>query len=298
MAIKTMYPGMNNSPSTTLASAITASATSITLADSSVLPAPPNLAVIGNTTEAEIISYTVKNGNTLTGVTRGLAGTVKKTWAANTIVARNFTLFDYETVCDNITDLDTRKQDASALKALAYKDKAVLTSDVSGALPVANGGTGAANASSARSNLGIGALGTKTKANLTSDVEGTLPLGNGGTGITANPSMLVNLESTGAASVFATAPRPGVTGILPYTRGGTGTNKNPSILVDLNSGTAVNVFQETPRPGVTGVLPVVYGGTGASSKAAALASLGITISSAPISEGDALPAGSIYIYYE
>ena len=132
MAISTMYPGMNNSPSTSLSSAITASATSITLKDSSVLPAAPNLAVIGNTTEAEIISYNVKNGNTLTGVVRGLAGTVKKAWSANTVVARNFTMYDYKTLCDNITALDTEKQDASSLKALAFKDKAVLTSDVSG----------------------------------------------------------------------------------------------------------------------------------------------------------------------
>lgn len=298
MELSPMFPGVNNSPSTYLSAAITATATTINVQDSTVLPAAPNVAVIGNAADAEVIYYGVKDGNILKSVTRGYGGTTKKAWGANTIIARNFTLHDYTTVCENITSLNTGKQDASAMKALSKKDKAVLTTDVSGILPIANGGTNASSASAARSNLGIGALGTKTKASLTTDVEGTLPIGNGGTGITANPSMAVNLESTSAVSVFATAPRPGVTGILPTSRGGTGTNKNPSMLVDLASGTAVNVYQESPRPGVTGVLPIPYGGTGASTKATALQSLGVVISATPISEGDALPAGSIYIYYE
>ena len=43
----------------------------------------------------------------------------------------------------------------SSLKALAFKDKADLTSDVSGILPITNGGTGASTAVGARDNLDV-----------------------------------------------------------------------------------------------------------------------------------------------
>lgn len=51
---------------------------------------------------------------------------------------------------------------------------------------------------------------------------GALPVANGGTGITSNPSLLVNLASTSAASVFQASPRPGITGTLAVAHGGTG----------------------------------------------------------------------------
>ena len=53
-----MYAGVNGSPSTTLAKAITAADTTITLTDASVLPAGPGIATIGVTAEAELITYT------------------------------------------------------------------------------------------------------------------------------------------------------------------------------------------------------------------------------------------------
>lgn len=48
----------------------------------------------------------------------------------------------------------------------------------------------------------------------------------------------------------------------------------------------------------SGTLPIERGGTGSATAAAALAALGITISSTAIVDGTSLPAGSIYIYYE
>lgn len=87
------------------------------------------------------------------------------------------------------------------------------------AIPLARGGTGAADAATARSNLGAAASSHNHAAgNITS---GTLAVGRGGTGITSNPSMLTNLGSTSAASVFAASPRPGVTGVLAIGNGGT-----------------------------------------------------------------------------
>lgn len=87
------------------------------------------------------------------------------------------------------------------------------------AIPLARGGTGAADAATARSNLGAAASSHNHAAgNITS---GTLGVARGGTGITSNPSMLTNIGSTSAASVFAASPRPGVTGVLAIANGGT-----------------------------------------------------------------------------
>lgn len=54
-----------------------------------------------------------------------------------------------------------------------------------GALPIANGGTGATTASTARTNLGLGSLATANSISLSSsNITGTLPISKGGTGKT------------------------------------------------------------------------------------------------------------------
>ena len=266
MALSTMYPGKNNSPKTTLAADITAAATSMTVADASVLPAPNNIAVIGTSTDAEVVIYTSIVGNVVSGLTRGAGGTTAKAWTAETAVARNFTMYDYKTLCDNVTDLDTRKANAADLGALALKTLASLVADVTGVLPIANGGTGASSASAARTALELGAMALKALIDLTTDVTGVLPVTNGGTGLNASPSVLTNLGSDAAANVMAA----------------------------------------NPRPGVTGTLGVTNGGTGGSTQATARSGLGITdiatrpnyvISNSSISEGSTLASGTVYFYY-
>lgn len=122
MAISTMYSAKAGSPKTVLAVQISASATQITVADASVLPSAPNIAVLGSDSNAEVISYAAKNGNVLTGVVRGLGGTVASVWDVDTIVARNYTSLDHDRFKENIEALASEKADTTALGDLAYQD--------------------------------------------------------------------------------------------------------------------------------------------------------------------------------
>lgn len=111
MGISIMYKGKNGSPQTSLTNAITATDTSMVLDDVSVLPPAPNICVIGNDANAEIVFYAEITGNTLTGLIRGLNGTVASPRAVGSIVARTFTTMDHDTLIDNIIVLNTEKQD-------------------------------------------------------------------------------------------------------------------------------------------------------------------------------------------
>ena len=101
----TMYPAKINSPATTLASGINDIVTTIPLTNASVVPAAPNLAVIGTGEDAETVLYTGKSGNDLTGCTRGFQGTAKA-WESGTSVARFFTAYDYDTLRTNLSTHD------------------------------------------------------------------------------------------------------------------------------------------------------------------------------------------------
>lgn len=299
MSLQTMYPGMNNSPKTALASSITASATSITLNDSSVLPQAPNIAVIGSNVQAEVIIYSEKNGNTLVNVIRGAGGTTARGWEEGTSVARNFTLLDYNNICNNITELNTVKRDKSTAVNMA--------TEVTGVLGVANGGTGNSSLSDVKTWLGLAALAFKSIIDLaSSDVTGTLPVGKGGTGLTASPSMQTNLTSTSAANVMAAAPRPGVTGVLGAGNGGTGaaTASPNNVLAGPSSGSsaAAPSFRalaaadipslDTSKLG-SGTLGVGRGGTGAATASANRVFAGPSTGSAAAPSFRALAAADI-----
>lgn len=193
MALSSMYPSKNNSPQTTLASAITASATSMTLVNASVLTSAPGLAVIGNSENAEVVIYNTISGNVVSGMIRGSGGTTAKSWDAETVVARNFTALDFDLFVSNILDLYSAKADLSVLGDLATKDTVALASDVTGILPIANGGTGATTAEGIRTALSLGTLALKSIIALTTDVSGQLPVANGGTGATDAAGARTNL---------------------------------------------------------------------------------------------------------
>ena len=110
----TMYAPQVNSPTTSTVGNISSSATSVTVLDASVLPAPPMLLVLGGDTEnAETVLATAKSSNTLT-ITRAVEGTARA-WEGGTAVGRLFTAKDLQTVQDNITALNTGKAESSAV---------------------------------------------------------------------------------------------------------------------------------------------------------------------------------------
>lgn len=316
MAQITMYAGKTNSPKTALANDISANDNSIMLADSSVLPDAPNLAVIGTTSDAEVIVYSGMSGNRLTGVLRGQGGTTAQAWVKDTAVARNFTIIDYDNVCANIRDLESRKRNLA--------DKIDASSQLAGVVPVANGGTGSMSVAGIKTLLGLAAMAYKALVDLTSDVTGILPLANGGTGLSASPSMLTNLASTAAANVMAAEPRPGVTGTLAPENGGTGQTSLQALRNAMGLGDTLGVLPaENGGTGQTslqalrnamglgnteGFLPVVNGGTGAGVAADARTNLGVTdiatrpnyqISTSALTPGtSALATGMLYFVYE
>lgn len=79
--------------------------------------------------------------------------------------------------------------------------KVDLTADVSGVLPIANGGTGGGSAAAARTALGLGTIATLSTVSLTTNVTGTLPVANGGTGAVTLTGLLVG----NGTSPFTTA---------------------------------------------------------------------------------------------
>ncbi|OPA77474.1 hypothetical protein BVG16_13545 [Paenibacillus selenitireducens] len=115
--MQTMYPAAVNSRQSELSAAITAAQTTIPVIDISVIPVAPNLLTIGTDESAETILYTGINGNTLTGVTRGVQGTAKS-WAIGTKLARYFTAYDHDTFKANIDEISKQINEVILKKTL------------------------------------------------------------------------------------------------------------------------------------------------------------------------------------
>ena len=115
--METMYPGITNSPETTLTSDITNVATTIPVAELGIFPAGPNIATIGTGEDAETILYTDKSASTgagnLTGCTREFDKTdsygQKLSWLSGSIISRNFTNMDFYAIQKNIESLSYQK---------------------------------------------------------------------------------------------------------------------------------------------------------------------------------------------
>lgn len=114
---KTMYPGMVNSPETTITNGINESDTIIYVLDPARVPEPPNLMTLGTGTNAETVKVLEMNDNAIT-VERGFQG-IPKAWPAGTVIARNFTAYDYDTLKENIEDLEATKETPAGAQAKA-----------------------------------------------------------------------------------------------------------------------------------------------------------------------------------
>ena len=108
-----MYKGVVNSPETTITNNINGTDTLIYVLDETRIPEPPNLMTLGTGTSAETVKVTEVNGNMLT-VVRGFQGT-PKSWNAGTVIARNFTEYDYDALKENIEGLDENIGDLDEL---------------------------------------------------------------------------------------------------------------------------------------------------------------------------------------
>lgn len=105
--MKIMYKGVVNSPETFLKENLVQGATIMYVADGSVFGTLPTLAVIGDDESAETVLVESVDGGAYT-IRRAFEGTAKD-WTKGTVVARNFTNYDYQAVVDNITELGGRK---------------------------------------------------------------------------------------------------------------------------------------------------------------------------------------------
>jgi hypothetical protein len=169
-----------------------------------------------------------------------------------------------------------------------------LTTDVTGTLPVANGGTGLTSAGSATTVLHGGSPLTYSAVTLTTDVSGTLPLANGGTG-----------QVTKAAAFDALSPMTTAGDLIYGGLSGTGTRLAVgSATTVLHGGASAPVYGAVSLTAdVSGTLPVANGGTNSatslsnnrvmqSSAGAIVEAAAITASRALASDTNGIPVAS------
>lgn len=109
-------------------------------------------------------------------------------------------------------------------------------------LAMVNGGTGASNASVARTNLGLGSLATANSVVLATDTTGTLSVAQGGTGASSGPAAYTNLGTMGASNL---------SGTVSVANGGTGAS----------NATAITALLDTFTSSLKGLAPSSGGGS-------------------------------------
>jgi hypothetical protein len=119
--LKTMYPGVANSPDTFLVEGLTIDGTVMYVADAAVFGEIPTLAVIGQAELAETVQVTGKQSDGGLTIVRGVEGK-RQAWAKATNVARNWTNKDYEALRANITAINDGKVDKIEGKGLSTHD--------------------------------------------------------------------------------------------------------------------------------------------------------------------------------
>jgi hypothetical protein len=104
----------------------------------------------------------------------------------------------------SVSDLNTA---VNSLESSAVSLPIDLTTDVTGDLPISEGGTGASTAADARTNLGLGSLAIQSSVDLSTDVTGSLGDGNISNALTLDGGTVDDTViggTTPAASTFTT----------------------------------------------------------------------------------------------
>lgn len=166
--------------------------------------------------------------------------------------------------------------------------EANLTLDnIGGTLSVAKGGTGATDASAARTSLGLGTLATQaansvsiTGGNISGIVD--LAVADGGTGASSAPAARSNLGAAASGANSDITSLTGLTTALSVAQGGTGATNAGAARTSLGLGTiATQAANSVAITGgsITGItdLAVADGGTGASTAGDARTNLGLAI---------------------
>lgn len=113
-----MYEGVVNSPATTITNDINSTDTIIYLLDPTNVPAElPNLMVLGTGANAETVRVLSIDGSSIE-VERGFQGTARA-WNSGTVIARNFTEYDYSALKENIEELEETKETPAGAQAKA-----------------------------------------------------------------------------------------------------------------------------------------------------------------------------------
>lgn len=110
-----MYPGVANSPETYLKENVAPEGTAIYVNDASVLGNLPTLAVIGTDQNAETVLVKSVRSDGGLDIQRAVEGLAKR-WDKATVVARNFTNYDYKILKENIELLNSKKIESGDLK--------------------------------------------------------------------------------------------------------------------------------------------------------------------------------------
>ncbi|MDU7244014.1 MAG: hypothetical protein E6276_01270 [Clostridiales bacterium] len=126
--MKQMYQGMANSPETFLTESLVSGNNIMYISDASILPELPTLAVIGKDQKPETVKILSKRNDGGFNIERAVEGFARD-WGKGEVIARNFTNHDYQTLIDNVGELDSNISKLDSNKVDKVNGKQLSTND-------------------------------------------------------------------------------------------------------------------------------------------------------------------------